>query len=172
MALARVDLEGHDAGIAGLKQPPAIAVTLRLDQLEAATSGYCRTLFTTAFITGMRSGEFTRAQVGRRAIHIQRRTGPNLCAPLAVARQPSIPCVTVARARSSLRARRSPRFNIDSGHASPAITLKVYGHWFQGTETGIADRLAQMIASLETGKKWAISGQKIRRLMAVRRENP
>lgn len=58
------------------------------------------------------------------------------------------------------------------GHASPAITLKVYSHCFQGTETGIADRLAQMIASPETGKKWAISEQKIRRLMAVRRENP
>ena len=29
------------------------------------------------------------------------------------------------------------------GQASPAITLKVYSHWFQGTETGIADRLVQ-----------------------------
>jgi len=40
-----------------------------------------------------------------------------------------------------------------AGHASPAITLKVYGHWFQGNETGIADQLAQMIASHETEKK-------------------
>jgi len=57
------------------------------------------------------------------------------------------------------------------GHASPDHA-KVYSHWFRGTETGIAGRLALIIASPETGKKWATNGQKVRRLMAVRRENP
>jgi hypothetical protein len=61
MALAGVDLEGHDAGIVGLKQPPAIAVTLRLDQLEAATSGYYRTLFTTVFITACVQANYSRS---------------------------------------------------------------------------------------------------------------
>ena len=47
------------------------------------------------------------------------------------------------------------------GHASPAITLKVYSHWFKGTDTGAADQLASVIAP-QNGipTKWAQSGHK------------
>jgi len=36
------------------------------------------------------------------------------------------------------------------GHSSPAVTLKVYSHWFKNVETDSVDRLAK---SLTTGSK-------------------
>jgi integrase len=36
------------------------------------------------------------------------------------------------------------------GHSSPAVTLKVYSHWFKNVETDLVDRLAK---SLTTGSK-------------------
>jgi len=31
------------------------------------------------------------------------------------------------------------------GHSSPAVTLKVYSHWFKGTDSGAVGRLSAMI---------------------------
>jgi len=36
------------------------------------------------------------------------------------------------------------------GHSSPAITLKVYSHWFEGAESGSADRLAHVLFGKDT----------------------
>jgi integrase len=61
------------------------------------------------------------------------------------------------------------------GHASPAITLRIYSHWFKTVDSGAVERLSQIILGnglgndpgsapgnvgtpAETGKKWAISG--------------
>ncbi|MGH7779013.1 MAG: tyrosine-type recombinase/integrase [Candidatus Binataceae bacterium] len=50
------------------------------------------------------------------------------------------------------------------GHASPAITLRIYSHWFQTVDSGAVARLSQIIfgsdvgTPAETGKKWALSG--------------
>jgi len=49
------------------------------------------------------------------------------------------------------------------GHASPAITLRIYSHWFKTVDSGAVGRLSQAILGnagtpLETKKKWAISG--------------
>ncbi len=57
------------------------------------------------------------------------------------------------------------------GHASPAITLRIYSHWFQTVDSEAVGRLSQIILGnvmgtdvgnvdtpAETGKKWAISG--------------
>jgi integrase len=53
------------------------------------------------------------------------------------------------------------------GHASPAITLGIYSHWFKTVDSGAVGRLSQMILGAdvgkvgtlaEAGKKWAISG--------------
>ena len=43
------------------------------------------------------------------------------------------------------------------GHSSPAVTLKVYSHWFKNVETDSVDRLAK---SLTTGPKnlWTLFG--------------
>ncbi len=42
------------------------------------------------------------------------------------------------------------------GHASPAITLKTYSHWFSTADSGAVGRLGEII--LGTTKKWAVSG--------------
>jgi integrase len=42
------------------------------------------------------------------------------------------------------------------GHASPAITLRIYTHWFETTDSGAVGRLGEII--LGTTKKWAESG--------------
>jgi integrase len=42
------------------------------------------------------------------------------------------------------------------GHASPAITLRIYTHWFKTTDSGAVGRLGEII--LGTTKKWAESG--------------
>lgn len=53
------------------------------------------------------------------------------------------------------------------GHASPAITLRIYSHWFQTIDSGAVARLSQIILGsdvgnvgtpAETGKRWALSG--------------
>ena len=44
------------------------------------------------------------------------------------------------------------------GHASPAITLRIYSHWFQTKDTGAVGRLSGILLG-KTGK-WAESGQK------------
>ncbi len=54
------------------------------------------------------------------------------------------------------------------GHASPAITLRIYSHWFKTVDSGAVGRLSQMIlgnvgTAAETGEKWAISGHSNRR---------
>jgi integrase len=48
------------------------------------------------------------------------------------------------------------------GHASPAITLRIYSHWFKTIDSGAVGRLSQIIlgAPAETAKKWTESGQK------------
>jgi len=33
------------------------------------------------------------------------------------------------------------------GHSSPAVTLKVYSHWFKNVETDSVDRLAKSLTS-------------------------
>jgi integrase len=59
------------------------------------------------------------------------------------------------------------------GHASAAITLKVYTHWFKGTDTGAADRLASVITPQnEIPKKWAKSGHRTTAKATVPTENP
>ena len=42
------------------------------------------------------------------------------------------------------------------GHASPAITLRIYTHWFKTTDSGAVGRLGEII--LGTTKKWAVGG--------------
>jgi integrase len=54
------------------------------------------------------------------------------------------------------------------GHASPAITLRIYSHWFKTIDSGAVSRLSQVILGNESGapeiaKKWAISGHSNRR---------
>lgn len=46
------------------------------------------------------------------------------------------------------------------GHASPAITLRIYSHWFQTKDTGAVGRLSKIVLG-NTGDslKWAKSGQ-------------
>ena len=57
------------------------------------------------------------------------------------------------------------------GHASPAIKLRIYSHWFKTVDSGAVERLSQIILGInlgsdlgnvgtpwETGKKWAIGG--------------
>jgi|GEM_PF-2887793 len=44
------------------------------------------------------------------------------------------------------------------GHATPAITLRIYSHWFKTVDSGAGGRLSQIIfgnadTSLETGEK-------------------
>jgi integrase len=209
--------------------------------LDAATPGYYRTLFTTAFITGMRSGELLALRWGdiefddgngRGKVYVRR--------TLSWARvnrgEPVRPRFYPPKTRAGLRAfaiapelvsvlktwkLRCPPSDLDLvfpprtanpiagigfcawafirpctggvagvnfhslrhscasaliaagapvtevqhrlGHASPAITLKVYSYWFKGVETGAADRLAEVVlgdlsACTGTGRKWAISG--------------
>ncbi|HVN90884.1 MAG TPA: tyrosine-type recombinase/integrase [Candidatus Binataceae bacterium] len=210
--------------------------------LDAATPGYYRTLFTTAFITGMRSGELLALRwndiefddgKGRGKVYIRRtlswarinrgqpvrprfyppktRAGlraiaiaPELvsvlktwklrCPPsdfdlvfphtdgqpncrdrvLCVGLYPALRRAGLRRVNfhsvrhsraSALIAAGAPVTEVQHrlGHASPAITLKVYSHWFKGAETGAADRLAEVIlgdlsASTGTREKWAKSG--------------
>jgi len=50
------------------------------------------------------------------------------------------------------------------GHASPAITLRIYSHWFKTIDSGAVGRLSQIIlgnvgTAPEIEKKWAISGR-------------
>jgi integrase len=51
------------------------------------------------------------------------------------------------------------------GHASPAITLRIYSHWFKTVDSGAVGRLSEIIlAGVEqTAEKWAISGHSDRR---------
>lgn len=49
------------------------------------------------------------------------------------------------------------------GHASPAITLKIYSHWFSSADSGAVGDLSRAIlgnmgTAPETGEKWAESG--------------
>jgi integrase len=45
------------------------------------------------------------------------------------------------------------------GHSNPAVTLKVYSHWFKDADTGAVDRFAQgfLGESEKVGKKWALN---------------
>jgi len=210
--------------------------------LDAATPGYYRTLFTTAFITGMRSGELLALRwndiefddgTGRGKVYVRRtlswarinrgepvrprfyppktRAGlraiaiaPELvsvlkawklrCPPsdldlvfphkdgqpncrdrvLSVGLYPALRRAGLRRVNfhslrhscaSALIAAGAPVTEVQHrlGHASPAITLMVYSHWFKGVETGAADRLAEVVlgdlsASTGTRRKWAING--------------
>jgi integrase len=62
------------------------------------------------------------------------------------------------------------------GHASPAITLRIYSHWFKTIDSGAVDRLSQIIlgnvgTAPEIEKKWAISGRSIGRADAYNAVN-
>jgi len=37
------------------------------------------------------------------------------------------------------------------GHADPSITLRVYSHWFKGTESGATARVAEALFSPQLG---------------------
>jgi integrase len=43
------------------------------------------------------------------------------------------------------------------GHSNPAVTLKVYSHWFKDADTGAGDRFAQGFFG-EPEEEWAKSG--------------
>ena len=216
--------------------------------LNAATPGLYRTLFTTAALTGARSGELFALRWGdieipkngaayiyiRRTVSWARINGesirPRFYPPKTRAglRKIPIPAELAATLRvwklqcpassddlvfpaadgrpirrsnalryglwSALRRAELRRVNMHSlrhsfasalimggaavtevqsllGHASPAITLRIYSHWFQTVDSGAVGRLSQIILGndlgsdvgnvgtpAETGKKWAISG--------------
>jgi integrase len=216
--------------------------------LNAATPGLYRTLFTTAALTGARSGELFALRWGdieipkngaayiyiRRTVSWARINGesikPRFYPPKTRAglRKIPIPAELTATLRvwklqcpassddlvfpaadgrpirrsnalryglwSALRRAELRRVNMHSlrhsfasalimggaavtevqsllGHASPAITLRIYSHWFQTVDSGAVGRLSQIIlgndpgtdpgnvsSPAETGKKWAISG--------------
>ena len=210
--------------------------------LNAATPGLYRTLFTTAALTGARSGELFALRWGdieipkngaayiyiRRTVSWARINGepirPRFYPPKTRAglRKIPIPAELVTMLRvwklqcpatsddlvfpaadgrpirrsnalryglwSALRRAELRRVNMHSlrhsfasalimggaavtevqsllGHASPAITLRIYSHWFQTVDSGAVGRLSQIILGgedvgtpAEIGKKWALSG--------------
>ncbi len=208
--------------------------------LKAATPGLYRTLFTTAALTGARSGELFALRWGdveipkngAAYIHIRRTVSwaringepirPKFYPPKTKAgvRKIPIPAEFVAALRawklqcpataddlvfpaangqpirrsnalryglwSALRRAGLRRVNMHSlrhsfasalimggaavtevqsllGHASPAITLRIYSHWFKTIDSGAVGRLSQIIlgnvgTAPEIEKKWAISG--------------
>jgi integrase len=220
--------------------------------LQAATPGYYRTLFTSAYITGMRSGELLAlkwgdlqfaSEDGRGRVFVRRslswaRTdrsepvrprfyppktkaglrsftiAPELVSTLKTwklqcpnsefdlvfphidgqpncrdrvltiglypaLRRAGLRRVTFHSLRhscaSALVAAGAPVTEVQHrlGHASAAITLKVYSHWFKGTDTGAADRLASVIAPQnEIPKKWAKSGHGATAGTGSHTENP
>jgi integrase len=208
--------------------------------LGTASAGYYRTLFTTAFITGMRSGELLALRWGdiefgnsRGRVYVRRTLSwsrvnrgepvrprfyppktkaglrtitvpPELVAALRVWKlqcppseldlvfphadgQPNrrdrilccglYPALRRAGLRqvnfhslrhacaSALIAAGAPVTEVQHrlGHRDPAITLKVYSHWFKGVETDTADRLAEVVlgnvaSPTQAAEKWAKSG--------------
>ncbi len=209
--------------------------------LDAATPGYYRTLFTMAFVTGMRSGELLALQWGniefdaadgsRGKIHVERTMSRARVDPKEPVRPRFYPPKTEAGTRwitiapamvsmlkawkiqcspsdldlvfpgddgqpacrdrilkcglhpalrraellqvtfhslrhscaSAMIAAGAPITEVQHrlGHASPAITLRVYSHFFKDAETGAADRLAEQALGVSSGtrRKWKKSGR-------------
>lgn len=209
--------------------------------LDAATPGYYRTLFTMAFVTGMRSGEllalrwgdleFDGADGGRGKVYVRQTVSrarvdrdepvrPRFYPPKTKAGKRSITIapemVSMLKAwklqctpsdlnlvfasddgqpacrdrilkcglRPALRRAELRQVTFHSlrhscasamivagapiteithrlGHSSPAITLRVYSHFFKDSETGAADRLAEQALGVSSGSgpKWKESGR-------------
>jgi integrase len=234
MAARELTDEDDGAGTDDTINPDAI---LSLDEiramLNAATPGLYRTLFTTAALTGARSGELFALRWSdveipkngaaymyiRRTVSWARINGesirPRFYPPKTKAgvRKIPIPAELAAALRawklqcpatvdelvfpaadgrpirrsnalryglwSALRRAGLRRVNMHSlrhsfasalimggaavtevqsllGHASPAITLRIYTHWFKTIDSGAVGRLGEII--LGTTKKWAVSG--------------
>lgn len=218
--------------------------------LDAATPNYYRTLFTMAFVTGMRSGELLALQWGdiefdadggRGKIYVRRtlsrarvdrsepvrprfyppktRAGlrsftiaPEIvsmlkawkiqcppsdldlvfpgddgqpacrdrileCGLRPALRRAELRQVTFHSLRhscaSAMIAAGAPITEVQHrlGHASPAITLRVYSHFFKDAETGAADRLAEQALGVSSGTrpKWMESGYSSTGVVAAKR---